>query len=628
MTQTLFKERAKRLDDLTKLMPIQENHSLIRVGRVPEKSRNSIREAANIFLWTCLNEIGVSVKLSNDMLRDYEEEIKSLPNITPNGLVLPKFENILAFNMLHKEVSEAFKQLEMHDYIDRIQYPINLRLQSGVINPEIDNRPRSSTKIHSDIWAGDPASGIITFLAVSGNVENAGIRFLEPKSFPGEFVRTFDDFNDAKEMTQDAKELCWFNDNGWFIVDPYLLHQTRKSGHGVRLSIDFRFIPKQQLPSDTFEDETRRPYFIPFDQWYEIGRSIMLTTDESINEFKKKSQPYTIGYTVPINMVKISGNEAVKVDPSSQALKESITPKDVAKLFGVDENAIKKIVPEELWRALKFRYVSANEEKKIIAGIEDRISGDKLRVVGKNDNSIWENGWGEILKRIQKADFDPEILRPQYFDHHQILRYNGRYIDTGGVSFVYAYDKLLRHIIFSLYLKDAERIVEIGCGTGTSQLLLASIYPKAELVACDWAESSQQIIEHISRYLKRPIKPARFNMLTLEGEEKVVIDRNTTLLTVHALEQLGNNTKAMLDWIMKNKPKLCVHLEPIVELYGETPFDDIAKRYHMKRNYLQGWLSEIRKYEEHKKSRVHIVNRLNFGDRYHEAYSIIVWEPL
>ena len=35
-----------------------------------------------------------------------------------------------------------------------------------------------------------------------------------------------------------------YDDSGWIFVDPFLLHQTYKNSDDIRISLDFRFIPK------------------------------------------------------------------------------------------------------------------------------------------------------------------------------------------------------------------------------------------------------------------------------------------------------------------------------------------------------------------------------------------------
>ncbi len=101
------------------------------------------------------------------------------------------------------------------------------------------------------------------------------------------------------------------------------------------------------------------------------------------------------------------------------------------------------------------------------------------------------------------------------------------------------------------------------------------------------------------------------------------------VLSVHALEQLSGNWGPLLDKLLEVKPKLCLHLEPILELYDESIlFDFLAAKYHRRRNYLHGWLSRLRELEAAGRVQITEERRLGFGDRYHEAYSVLAWRPL
>ena len=72
---------------------------------------------------------------------------------------------------------------------------------------------------------------------------------------------------------------------------------------------------------------------------------------------------------------------------------------------------------------------------------------------------------------------------------------------------------------------------------------------------------------------------------------------------------------------------MCVHLEPIQEFYyNDNLFDNLAKQYHKKRNYLGKYLTDIENLEIKKKAKIFEKKRIQFGDRFHEAYGLIVWK--
>lgn len=300
-------ERAHRLTDLTCTTLVLADCGLVKAISISDTHRTRITTALNIFLWCCLTSHFPEghFALTDDMLRDYEHDIIRLPNITPNGLLLPKAENILAYNLLQKEVSTAFSALGIGDTISRIQFPVNVRLQSGIPDAHIDSRPRASVKPHSDIWAGDPASGILVFLSVLGDPSKAGIDFMLPKAFPVSYVRTLEDYNEGQPLVETARHICSFDARGWYFVDPYLLHRTTKTAPGHRISIDIRFIPAHRVTSDIDEDPSRRPWFTTFTEWQNIGGRTLLMTHERMADYAAttNSTPYTVGYPVELTLM-------------------------------------------------------------------------------------------------------------------------------------------------------------------------------------------------------------------------------------------------------------------------------------------------------------------------------------
>jgi hypothetical protein len=317
------------------------------------------------------------------------------------------------------------------------------------------------------------------------------------------------------------------------------------------------------------------------------------------------------------------------IPPDLAAFDRDVAPAFVAAKFGISLDELQRLFRNRPWPRLTCRIVQGAERDGIIRQVLERIDTADLRVVGDNDGTVWERGWGEIFDRIRAQGFDSSLLYPQYFDQHRIMRFDGHYIDAGSSAFVKSYDDLLRRVVLARYLGGATRVVELGCGTGTSQSILTELLPDAELVAADWAAPSQDIIRILAAHMKRAIRPVRFNMLTLEGFDELAIDQATSVLSVHALEQLGGNWGPLLDKLLEVKPQLCVHLEPIVELYDEgTLFDFLAVKYHRRRNYLHGWLTRLRELAAEGKVEIIDERRLGFGDRYHEAYSVLAWRPL
>ena len=300
-------ERIERFKSITTHSPIVEDHGLLKTLSIDLVHLNRIKTALAWYLYANLNACHYDrqFSMSLNILEDYAQEINALPNITPNGLVLPKRENCAAYNILHQQFADIFMATGLGQFIDKIQYPINVRLQNGCANTEIDTRPRSSSKPHTDIWAGDPGSAIVVFLSLLGLPDKAGIRFLSTEQFPLSFVRSLEDFDLGSDLVKDCRPLdCPFKNDYFYLMDPYLIHQTTKNGEGLRVSIDLRFIPHHVLSSDWMGDVERHDYFISFDQWCRIGKDYWLTTDESIlTAIKPTTRDYTVGYPVNIRLL-------------------------------------------------------------------------------------------------------------------------------------------------------------------------------------------------------------------------------------------------------------------------------------------------------------------------------------
>jgi hypothetical protein len=104
------------------------------------------------------------------------------------------------------------------------------------------------------------------------------------------------------------------------------------------------------------------------------------------------------------------------------------------------------------------------------------------------------------------------------------------------------------------------------------------------------------------------------------------IPENSALFTIGALEQLGENYGEFLNFILKNKFQICVHLETSYELYEEEKLlDALAKRYLEKRNWLRGYFARLKNEESEGALKI-LYQRRTFGSLFHDGYTITVWK--
>jgi hypothetical protein len=301
-----------------------------------------------------------------------------------------------------------------------------------------------------------------------------------------------------------------------------------------------------------------------------------------------------------------------------------------AKRFALTLDEVSHLISDDELSGLIYEKLDQVENDKQVAIMVAKNKSTQFRVSNQESNPVWEKGWGEVYERLSNSkSIIEDILKPQYFDKGKFLRFEGQYIRTHSKDFEYRLDLLIRKITFYKYFSNVDAITELGCGTGNSLLLLNRLFPEKKLLGADWAVASQKLLRKIASATQANIHSVNFNMFTLEGKHRLNLDRNTALLTIHALEQLGSDFELLLTYIIKCQPIICVHLEPIMEFYQQgVPFDDVACDYHKKRNYLSGFYTQLKKYELEGQVEILEAKRLGFGGDYHEAYSLVVWKVI
>ncbi|MEE2959167.1 MAG: class I SAM-dependent methyltransferase [Myxococcota bacterium] len=304
---------------------------------------------------------------------------------------------------------------------------------------------------------------------------------------------------------------------------------------------------------------------------------------------------------------------------------EDVRAKDVAAILGIAESQVGEYIDVQTLEELRYRPLSGNERDEAFLKAFQRLESDGLRVSGENDSTPWEQGWSEVLERVKVKGVSKEALAPQYFQY-STMRFGGNYVEVSDPRFEYRLYNILKELIFRRYLSDVDKIVELGCGTGSNLYMLGQIFPDKELIGSDWARASQQLLEVIANESGLNLRGEWFNMLNGEGQENLTLGSKSACLTMHSMEQLGDSWQSVLDFIVKGNPDVCIHIEPIDAFYDPNAlFDHVALQYHRKRNYLNGFHGGLKELEKAGEIEVLEERRLGFGSHFHEAYGLVVW---
>lgn len=232
-----------------------------------------------------------------------------IANYTSGGMVAPKYDHTLTFNTLHKAVADAFSDYGIDAHVDGIDLPTNVRMVYGQADPVRLGAPFSSSKRHSDVWAGVPMDAVVIVLPVLGDIDNLTIECAEmPRELELQSMRAMNDYDEGRDVPAVVHYTGDPMKHGHlYIADVRLLHQTvRHKKEGVRLSVDLRFrysdlayramVPPIQAGGPDSID-TR----VPYADWLRVGSDTMMVFEETMEEARANK---TAASSSPVNMAK------------------------------------------------------------------------------------------------------------------------------------------------------------------------------------------------------------------------------------------------------------------------------------------------------------------------------------
>lgn len=304
----------------------------------------------------------------------------------------------------------------------------------------------------------------------------------------------------------------------------------------------------------------------------------------------------------------------------------NLTSKLFAEIFGIEEENLPHLARETIKKAnFKYRVVAGKKYDEAILRTIKTLDSKNLKIAGSDRLNDWEKGWKENLAEFRKGIYDLSRLVPK-FVKDDYVRFQGQFIDPESDSFETDFVTVMRYYLFHKYYRNVDALYEFGAGTGLNLVAASEVFPKMKLVGLDWASASLEIINALKEKLKINIKALKFDLF--KPDETYYLDKNSGVLTIGTLEQLGKNFKPFINYLLKNKPKVCIHMETTYELYDKNNLlDYLAIKYLEQRNYLRGFLPYLKKLHKNGKIKILEVKR-TFGSFYHEGYTYIVWKPV
>lgn len=299
----------------------------------------------------------------------------------------------------------------------------------------------------------------------------------------------------------------------------------------------------------------------------------------------------------------------------------------LAKLFGTTSVEINEYCEEEL-RNFNGNFARLSPEKKEQTLIEsmDYLVNGIIKKSGPDRLPDWERGWSENLNKLMQGSNNLDDLVPGYVRPKQIMRLMGDYAIFDDPEIEKRYLAIFRSWLSKKFFSECDSIYEFGCGSCSHVAFLAQNFPRKKILGLDWAEASVKICQVLREHHQLNIEGHLFNFFAPNKNFK--LNENSAVLTFGALEQCGNQFVDYIDYLCDQRPKICVHVEGLDELYDQTQlFDYLGFQYNKKRNYLTGLLTYLKELEVSDKIKIITTHRHHFGSRHNDTLSYVVWEP-
>ena len=236
----------------------------------------AIKIATQSYIRSCFgNPKGLTSEQS--ILERLNEDAHKLANRTPNGLLVAKKEFQSEFNDVHKAAASWLRSLDIPHLVDGVFCPISVRVVAGNADAELNSRPYSSSKLHVDLWSGDPADTIDVIIPVMGDIERTTVEFHHPPDdFEEKYLRVVDDYDEVKHLAGQCIKYPINPSFGFaYFLDQIVLHKTVRNNGGVRVSISFAIrrpsSHSNRMAIEALCETGRLAHYIDRDEWLGFG---------------------------------------------------------------------------------------------------------------------------------------------------------------------------------------------------------------------------------------------------------------------------------------------------------------------------------------------------------------------
>lgn len=313
---------------------------------------------------------------------------------------------------------------------------------------------------------------------------------------------------------------------------------------------------------------------------------------------------------------------------AAHSLERRLTAADFALAFGVSPERLPRECVELIDRTdLRYRVLDGAARDSTILEVLKRLEADTQKIASVERRDVWERGWRDALEEYVRSGYSEDALVPRFIRPNQAVRLKGNYVLPANPRLELEFVRVLRAWMFREYFSELAQVHEFGCGTGFNLLALSKVFPDKTLFGSDFVPASVELANQIGKVRGLPLSARLFDMTQPDAAYPPLAGAG--VFTFGSLEQLGGRFENFLQFLIERNPRICVHIEPTVELYDENVLVDyLAAAFHRKRGYTAGFLPRLRELAALGTIELSKVKRLEFGSLMMEGYTLMAWRPL
>ena len=202
---------------------------------------------------------------------------------------------------------------------------------------------------------------------------------------------------------------------------------------------------------------------------------------------------------------------------------------------------------------------------------------------------LWVKSWGRNFDLEESIPFHYDSKKFTYVLDDEFVKFNDKNAEVNFCNF-------LSTCLFTKYFSEVDNIYEFGSGSGVNLQRLSETFPTKNLFGLDFSQNAIKSLNNFAKINNLNIKSSYFDLIN--PDISMEIKPNSAVFTEFALEQTSNKFHEFILFLLKRKPEICIHIEPMPELIKDETFSDyLSKKFNSKRNYLNGLVPFLKSLE-------------------------------